>query len=99
MQINIHMPCVCHAVGCHGTMVVSVTVTNGVRSIAFRVETAAGLIPSARDVFGEGTVTDPKGVALTSEYGNLEEGSVYVWSSAGGEPPSPYDPVSRLECH
>ena len=63
-------------------MVVLVTVTNGVQSKAFRVETAAGLIPSVHLVFGEGTITDPNGVVLTSEYGNLEEGE-YVWSSGG----------------
>ena len=75
-------------------MVVFVTVTNGVRSKAFKVETAAGLIPSVRDVFGEGFIMDPKGVVLTSEYGNLEEG-VYIWSSGGEK--SHYDPMPRLE--
>ena len=48
--------------------------------MAFKVETAAGLIASVHKVFGEGFITDPNGVALTAEYGNLEEG-VYIWSS------------------
>ena len=63
-------------------MVVFVTVMNGVQSMAFKVETAAGMIASVRNVFGEGFITDPNGVALTAEYGNLEEG-VYIWSSGG----------------
>ena len=71
-------------------MVVLVTISNGVRSKDFKVKTAAGLLPSVRTEFGEGTVTDPKGVALTSEYGDLEEG-VYVWSS-GGEKTQQNDP-------
>ncbi len=75
-------------------MVVFVTVTNGVRSKDFKVETAAGLIPSVQIEFGVGTITDPNGVALTAEYGNLEEG-VYIWSSGGEK--SHYDPVPRLE--
>ncbi len=75
-------------------MEVIVTVTNGVRSKDFKVKTAAGLIPSVRIEFGEGTITDPKGVALTSEYGNLEEG-VYIWSSGGEK--TQHDPVPRLE--
>jgi hypothetical protein len=74
-------------------MVVFVTVTNGVRSKEFKVETAAGLIPSVRDVFGEGFIMDPKGVVLTSEYGNLEE-SVYIWSPGGEK--SHY---SMIKCH
>ena len=61
---------------------VVVSVTDGVRSKDFKVKTAAGLLPSVKIEFGEGTLTDPTGVALTSEYGDLEEG-VYVWSSGG----------------
>ena len=61
-------------------MVVIVTVTNGVRSKNFKVETAAGLIPSVQVEFGVGTITDPYGVALTTEYGNLEE-VTYIWST------------------
>ena len=60
-------------------MVVIVTVTDGVRSLKFKVITAAGLIPFAQMVFGVGTIMDPNGEALTSEYGNLEE-VVYTWS-------------------
>ncbi len=71
---------------------VFVTVTNGVSTKAFKVKTAAGLIPSARNVFGEGFIVDAEGVVLTSEYGNLEEGE-YVWRSSGGE----NDPVLRLD--
>ena len=74
---------------------VFVTVSNGDRSKDFKAETAAGLIPTVRDVFGEGFITDPKGVVLTSEYGNLEEG-VHIWSSSRGEN-SHYDPMTRIE--
>ena len=58
---------------------VLVTVRNGDRSKAFKVETAAGLIPAARAVFGEGYIMDPQDVA---EYGQLEE-CEYTWSSFG----------------
>ena len=47
---------------------VFVTVRHGDRSMAFKVETSAGPIPSVRNVFGEGFFTE--GVVLTSEYGN-----------------------------
>ncbi len=73
-------------------MVVFVTVTNGVSIKAFKVETAAELIPSVRDVFGEGFIMDAEDVVLTSEYGNLQEGE-YVWRSSGDE----NDPVLRLD--
>ena len=73
-------------------MVVDVIVSNGDRSMVFNVETAAGLIPSVRDVFGEGFITDPNDMVLTSEYGYLEEG-VYIWSSRGEK--SHFDPVPR----
>ena len=76
-------------------MVVCVTVTNRVRSKKFRVETAAGLIPSVQIEFGVGTITDPNGVALTAEYGNLAEGE-YIWSS-GGEKSHFYPQVPRQE--
>ena len=64
-------------------MVVLVTVRNGDRSKTFKVETSAGLIPSVRDVFGEGFIMDPEGMVLTSEYGALEEGE-YIWSASKG---------------
>ena len=67
---------------------VFVTVVNGDQSKDFKVETAVGLIPSVGHVFGEGFVMDPKGVVLTSEYGNLEEGE-YIWSYSGEQ--SHYD--------
>ena len=62
--------------------------------MVFKVETSAGLIPSVRDVFGAGFIMDPKGVVLTSEYGNLEEGE-YTWCPVGEK--SDYDSVLRLE--
>ena len=65
---------------------VLVTVEDGDRSQVFKVETAAGLIPIARDVFGEGFILDPNGVALTAEYGDLEDKGVYKWSYRGEKP-------------
>ena len=54
---------------------VFVTVTNVVRSKDFKVETTAGLMPPVQMEFGEGTVSDPNGVALTAEY---------EWQTGGG---------------
>ena len=63
-----------------GIIMVIVTVTNQTWSKRFQAETAAGLLPAVFTEFGAGTVTNPLGIALTSESGDLVEGE-YAWSS------------------
>ena len=82
----------CFRASRHGSLV---TVRHGDRSKAFKAETAAGLMPAVQVEFGVGTIRDPKGVALTAEYGKLEEGE-YIWSTSRGDK-SLNDQVPRLD--